>query len=324
VVEQAPAIPVPVGYAPATATGGVAPVSVTCTHPSGTSFNLGKTDVVCSAADSAPVTTRASCSFSVTVSQSFQVGATKFLAFGDSITKGEVEYNLAGRRILAVEPDKAYPTVLQRLLSQRYPQQQISVANEGVPGMPAACQPLSDFCGVDYLSEAIRETEPQVLLLLQGVIDISQKEEAGIGPMVDALRDMVREAKARGVSHVFLSTLLPLKPSAGPDRRDQALEFVVPANDEIRHLAATQDVYLVDAYSVFVGNEATYLGADGLHPTHAGYEALAGAFFSQIQARLETVVSTPTGVQRLLRVSASDRPHVEVGFQRPRPSIRFR
>lgn len=326
VVEQAATIPIQVGYPPATATGGVAPVTVTCTHPSGTAFNLGKTDVVCNAADSAPATNRASCSFSVTVSQSFHVGVTKFLAFGDSITKGEVEYNLAsGRRILAIEPDKAYPTVLGRLLTARYPQQQVQVDNYAQSGMPATCPLNSDFCGVALVSDAIRRTEPQALLLLQGVIDLSGGGDLdAIDPMVDGLKSMIRDARARAVPHVFLSTLLPQKEATSFPKRNVAMDLIASANDEIRYLAATENVYLVDAYSVFVGNEATYIGADGLHPTHAGYEALAGAFFSQIQARLETVVSTPAGLQRMLRVSAPNGPHVEIGFQGPRPSIRVR
>src|SRR5262245_8274023 len=74
--------------------------------------------------------------------------ATKFVAFGDSITEGFVQrcpgsepsglsplrigfFQLQGR---AQPSPTAYPAKLQALLEERYPSQMISVVNEGLAG----------------------------------------------------------------------------------------------------------------------------------------------------------------------------------------------
>jgi hypothetical protein len=94
-----------VTYGSATVTGGTAPVTVSCTPASGSTFNLGFTDVACTATDA--VRRSASCSFAVTVAlPSPRLGVTTILAFGDSITEGEVliagEFSI---RPKFVEPD---------------------------------------------------------------------------------------------------------------------------------------------------------------------------------------------------------------------------
>ena len=47
---------------------------------------------------------------------------------------------------------------------------------------------------------------------------------------------------------------------------------------------------LVDPYPAFIGREAEYVAADGLHLSRAGYQALADAFIAAIK---NTVTSTP-------------------------------
>ena len=256
----------------------------------------------------------------MTVKQSFNVGATKFLAFGDSITDGEVEYNDGVTSLLVVEKDKAYPTVLRDLLIARYAQQSIIVTNAGFSGEPAGCPALSSFCGANRISDVLDQAQPQVLLLLQGVVDLAGGGLAATNQMIDGLKFMIRDAKRRGVSHVLLGTLLPEKAGS----RAYAIDYIVPANDEIRHLAAQENVTLVDVYAGMVGKEATLIGKDGLHPTPEGYQALAAIFFDAIKAKLETVVTSPAGTSRLLRTSGSGGANVEVGPQFLRPSIRVR
>lgn len=70
-------------------------------------FNAGATRVVCTATDSKNIT--ASCSFNVMVTIPPKIGATAFVAFGDSITAGEVrsEGSSAGLHTLKVDPIKA-------------------------------------------------------------------------------------------------------------------------------------------------------------------------------------------------------------------------
>lgn len=313
-------VPAVVSFAPPTSTGGVQPVSVSCSATSGSSFGAGSTDVTCTAADSAVPQARVSCAFSVTVTQTFEVGATRFLAFGDSITEGEVEYNDGVSSILAIELDKAYPTVLGTLLAQRYPQQDLRVFNAGHRGEPAACGTGATFCGTNRISGVLEDNRPHALLVQQGVVDLSGGlGEAAIPPLLDALKFMIRDARRRGVQHVFVGTLLPQKRG----QRDWAIDLIVPANHEIRRLVANEDAYLVDLHAGMVGREATLIGKDGLHPTPEGYQVVAGIFFEAIRTRLETVVTTPEGPQRRL-VASTAGADVEVGPQFRRPSIRVR
>src|SRR5262249_21947406 len=102
----------------------------------------------------------------------------------------------------------------------------------------------------------------------------------------------IRHAKSAGVQQVFLSTLTPAFAFAGN---------MVPAmNDQIRALAASEGVVLVDSYSAFGGQSTTLIGVDGLHPTTQGYQVLAQTFFAQVQARCETKAGS-AGVPRVRR-----------------------
>ena len=125
-------------------TGGQGSVSVSCSPSSGETFPIGTTAVNCTATDSLNRT--ASCEFPITVSKLAQLSKTRFLAFGDSITAGEVTFPVGSSRIGAtaitkqvVVPSAAYPTVLAKTLQGRYSSQAdaITVANYGVGGEKA-------------------------------------------------------------------------------------------------------------------------------------------------------------------------------------------
>ena len=278
--------------APAT-TGGVDPVSVSCTHASGSAFPVGTTEVACTARDAQQ--RAASCGFTVTVNRPPQLTATSFLAFGDSLTEGKSGScirTLSGLRMparldLAFHPKlnnvpagAEYPAVLGRLLSERYLAQSPVVVNEGIGGELA-----SDSDAVLRLIGRVNVHRPQVLLLFEGVNDLNvAASTAGIPPLVGGLRTMMREARARGVAHVFLATLLPQR--VGSCRAFHP-ELIVPANEAIRGLASNENAVLVDLHAAFAGQLDILLGEDGLHPTAAGYEAIARTFFAAIRERLE-------------------------------------
>ena len=107
----------------------------------------------------------------------------------------------------------------------------------------------------------------------------------------------VSDAKRRGVPHVFISTLMPLKDG----RLGGAKELVIPANDEIRFLAGQEGAYLVDAYAAMIPQVTTLIGGDGLHPTAEGYRVLAQTFFDEIKRRLETPATPPPLLLRMRR-----------------------
>src|SRR5215213_757195 len=127
------------------ATDGQGTVNVTCDPSPGATFPIGTTTVSCTATDTLNRT--ATCSFAVNVSKLPTLSKTKFLAFGDSITAGEVTFPVFSSVIGAtaiskqvVVPSAAYPTVLLNTLRGRYASQASSfeVFNYGFGGEKVA------------------------------------------------------------------------------------------------------------------------------------------------------------------------------------------
>ncbi|HVT47867.1 MAG TPA: GDSL-type esterase/lipase family protein [Vicinamibacterales bacterium] len=285
-LTNAPTMPVNF-QAPAT-TGGQAPVTVVCNPASGTSFTLGQTPVSCTATDAAG--TVASCGFAVTVTPVPMLSLTSFMAFGDSLTEGEVEPQQHGWRPFVTDPEHGYPAVLLQLLQQRYKAQTISLANEGRGG-----EHVAD--GYIRLQGVLDANTPQVLLLFEGINDLNDtRDHDEIPQIVDTLRDDIREAIAHGVETVFVSTLTPQRePTPGASNRQPVDDQLIrDANDEIRDMAAREGAIVVDGYAAIDVDVATLVGADGLHLTVAGYQALANAFFTVIQQNLELPAAPPS------------------------------
>jgi lysophospholipase L1-like esterase len=268
--ESPDGAPVAVQFPPPSVSGGSPPLTTTCSPAAGSSFSTGETTVTCTAQDSAGHT--ATCTVPVTVTRTPTLPSTRFLAFGDSITAGEISFNAT---MLLVDPSQSYPTDLAGLLRARYTTQDINVVNDGVSGETAVQ-------GNSRISGAIVRNNAQVLLLLEGVNDLQQQGEDGINEVIEALKFDIRDGVRRGCT-VFISTLLPEKDGF----RASAKELISPTNDKIRDLAAREGVVLVDSWQVFAGKEATLIGQDGLHPTVEGYQVLAQAFFDSIQRHLE-------------------------------------
>ncbi len=271
---QVVAAPTLVAYPSPNATGGTAPVKISCSPTSGSSFPVGSTAVSCTAID-ADIRT-GSCSFTVTVT----IGApppritwTKYLAFGDSVTEGKpgpARYDGEDQF-----PD-AYAAVLYKLMTLRYTAQTIDVTDRGVGGERVQG-------GVARLPGELNAAAPQVLLLQEGVNDLILG--GSIASVIDGLRTMIHEAKSRGIV-VFLGTLLPMR--LGGSRAGFVAPLLIdPANKEIRGLASSEGVILVDLYQAFGGSPDPWIDADGLHPTVEGYKVMGQTFFLAISSRYE-------------------------------------
>ena len=261
-----------VSYPPPAVAGGQPPVSISCTPASGSSFPSGKSTATCTATDSLQRT--AQCSFAVTVDVVPQLRFTRFVAFGDSITEGKLA--------TGEPPMTPYPTGLRQMLAARYATQEFTVVNAGLGAETTGG-------GVGRLPSVLNANNPQVLLLFEGVNDLAGGNASAIGPMISSLGNMIGQARGRGVVPM-LATLLP---EIFGGQRAGAAALIVPANDQIRVLAGAQGVALVDLYNVFRGSESTLIGQDGLHPTEAGYQAIAQTFFTEIRNRYEGA-PTPT------------------------------
>ncbi len=80
----------------------------------------------------------------------------------------------------------------------------------------------------------------------------------------------------------------PQRPGAS---RAFAPTLIAPTDDLIRALAVAEGAVLVDVYRDFNGQVDLLLGDDGLHPSAAGYQRMAGSFFTAISASLEVRAS---------------------------------
>ena len=250
----------------------------------------------CSASDDLGQTS--SCSFNVQVFPPPQLAVTRFLAFGDSLTAGEVSLPLFGPAL--VEPSKAYPFQLQGRLRQAYPAQLITVANAGVPG-EAATRAFSRF------ASQLAAVQPEVVLLMQGTIDLGEPIASAAAAAVE---EMVAEAQRRGVDPV-LATIPPIRPAFG---REEPASRVPGYNSIIRSIAAARAIPLVDVFAVVSqGNCATSLsisfpciGNDDLHLTAEGYELVADAFFDVIVANYDVPVSLPASTEQATSVRGTE------------------
>jgi lysophospholipase L1-like esterase len=281
-------LPMSVRYGSVTSAGGTTPVQISCTPPNDSTFPIGTTTVTCTATDAKNVT--ASCSFGVTVIAPAKISLTTFVAFGDSMTAGEItDPNAIGTRFTAriIVPSKSYPADLNQELSARYTSQNIQVTNAGKPG-----ESVQDPATLPRLDSYLSSNAYKVLLLMEGANDINSRDSKSIAPTVAGIDQMVRDAKSRGM-RVFLATLPPQNP-LGPLGTGAIL--VQPYNDQLRSLAAAENITLVDVFQAFGGDVTTLIGVDGLHPTTAGYQKIADTFFAAIKQALEL---PPTGTTTL-------------------------
>jgi lysophospholipase L1-like esterase len=267
------------------AQGGQAPVTVTCSPAPGSVFNLGDTEVTCTAADALSRT--AVCSFIVAVSQPPLLAATRFVAFGDSLTEGATS---PSPTILTLNLPDSYPVKLQLLLSARYTDQTIEVLNEGCPGEFVNQSSVNCPGGVQRLPGVLRNDTPQVLLLMHGANDLLQGEGAAISTIVSALKKMIILAQDRRV-RVYLATLPPQDPAGS---RGDGAPYVPELNRKIAALAADKNATLVDLFNGLGGSPVGVIGVDGLHPTPAGYQMIAQIWADAIQATLEQQPPPPT------------------------------
>jgi lysophospholipase L1-like esterase len=273
-----------VTFSPPTIAGGAQPVTSGCFPASGSAFPLGATSLLCTATDAKQRT--AQCRFSVTVTQPPppvpRISVTRFMTFGDSITEGLFPFFIQN-------PPGSYPFLLETMLRARYTSQTstIVVLDEGYGGEKVA-DGLARFGNTINLDAPVG-----AVLLLEGVNDLNAASvigpaSAAIPAVVDGLKAMVREARGRGIP-VFVATLLPQRPG-GP--KAGSASAIVPANDQIRGMAAEQGAILVDLYQALGGVADPWIGPDGLHPSKAGLEKITQTFFDAIKARFETIPSS--------------------------------
>jgi lysophospholipase L1-like esterase len=211
---------------------------------------------------------------------------TRFLAFGDSITAGEVTVPISAGTMgdapvwgpLRIVPEASYPTQLLTLLRGRYVSQtaSIQVTNAGKSGEGA-------LEGAQRLPGVMTSVNPNVVLLLEGYNDLGVYGSRGINLGIAGMDSMAREARNRG-ARVFIASLTPSRPGGV---NTLPPNWLVEYNNRLRTLAFSEGAVYVNLYGALLPSLTTYIGVDGLHPTEAGYRRMAEEFLIAIRAALE-------------------------------------
>lgn len=288
-------------FTTATATGGTDPVTVSCSPSSGTAFSIGTTTVGCTATDKLHAT--ATCSFGVSVLASPTLRVKTILAFGDSLTAGEVPDNCEFVCRENTYPSESYPAVLAGMLNGRYVAQGATLltaytlsspdttdcgtdppppTTSGIVVINAGCNGLhaSGNGAVQLLNNAINTYHPDLVLLLLGVNDGASAASA------QAVQSLAASIIGRGVP-VLVGTL-------PPEVEGEQSHGIVPAaaitafNSQLQSLIPSTGAGLIDLYNDLATDEADWISRyDGLHLTAAGYTEMARVWFPAIQSRFE-------------------------------------
>ncbi len=231
--------PVAVLYPAPVAMGGSAPVAVTCAPPSGSTFPIGSTQVACVATDARGAS--ALCAFSIVVTGPPRLAATRFLSFGDSLTLGTT--SVPSIRFLSEVPD-SYPFKLQRLLTQRYTAQTVTVLNDGIGGEMASSPTLHSPGGDVRLPQSVDTHRPEVVLLMEGTNDLQvlnpDRRPRG------ARRHGAQRARAR---RARVSRDDSAAEAGLSDTNPTSMALVPGFNDQIRALATREGATLVEVYN---------------------------------------------------------------------------
>jgi lysophospholipase L1-like esterase len=210
------------------------------------------------------------------------LGITRILAFGDSMTEGTTSATYTPFTLTPGIP-QSYPFKLQALLTARYTAQTITVANAGKAGEKATETNPSTR---DRFDHALAEAQPQLVILTEGANDINNLPDGvtNISPIVGAMEDMVRDAQGRG-AQVIVATLPQQRPGS-PNTPHYTL--VPKYNNELKQMAAKKGATLIDINAML---PLSLIGVDGLHPTEAAYDMIAGIYFDAIKGRFEVVTA---------------------------------
>jgi lysophospholipase L1-like esterase len=187
-------------------------------------------------------------------------GKVVILAFGDSITRGVGDGPQPGD---TPPGTGGYPPRLQQLLG-------VTVINDGHSG-----ERTTD--GLPRLQRDVNDIHPDYAILLEGTNDLLVGDDPRRA--VDGMHSMIEAVGAAGAIPI-LGTVPPLCCNVESSHPQSA---TIAYDNDLRALAASSGVDLIDFYSAFTGGrEAAYdpgrgliHSPEGVHPTATGYDVMA-------------------------------------------------
>lgn len=200
---------------------------------------------------------------------------TKILCFGDSLTYGVTQQTpgLPSGAQTELAPVEGYVNKLWRRLEQEY--------GTGFELVNAGLGAENTTEGVDRLRYEMAQHNPDLVLLLEGVVDVNNS--APRFPVVRENLAFMMELAHRQGRVVIIGTYPRLNTDGF---RTNGAENIPRLNDVIRQEANKQGVAIADHEMAVLG-DLTGQGPDGLHPNNQGYEVMAQTWFETIVALVE-------------------------------------
>jgi len=203
--------------------------------------------------------------------------ASAIVAFGDSITDGARS---------TPDADRSWPSRLARRLAANRETAHIAVLNQGIGGNRV----LRDNTGVNALArfdeDVLSPAGVKWLIVLEGINDIGQGARANALPenavtaaeLIAAHRQMIERAHLRGIK-VMGATLTPYGGAGYSSEKGESIRDAV--NTWIRTSGAFDAVVDFEAATRDPKNPKQFRpefdSGDHLHPSDAGYQAMADA-----------------------------------------------
>ncbi|HEY6546304.1 MAG TPA: SGNH/GDSL hydrolase family protein, partial [Vicinamibacteria bacterium] len=183
-----------------------------------------------------------------------------YMAFGDSITRGEGSSDGTGYR------NRLDLKLIAHLGSA-------DTRNEGADG-------TQTDEGADRVGRALGRQRPAYTLIMYGTNDWNTLPCQTAPPCdtIDEMTDLIGTVKDFG-SLPVLSTIIPVNPTLQPAERN---DWVRAQNGFLKDLARAERIPLADPATLFFARSLPSLFADAVHPNDAGYELIAQAYFTAI------------------------------------------
>lgn len=193
--------------------------------------------------------------------ESFKMDINSFIAFGDSITYGMVDYNPEA---------EGYVPRLERLLREAY-SEKLKVLNRGVPGE-------TTLAGLSRIEGVIKQDPSLYILIMEGTNDVWHYPAWFTALNLEEMIKISLSFKMKPL----LANIIPKAFWA---------EFLNPRieeiNEYITQIAQKYKIPLVDQYNAFIsypeekgGWRALYSGHN--HPNEIGYQLMAEVWFDSI------------------------------------------
>ena len=225
-------------------------------------------------------------------------GAAAIVVLGDSITDG-----------YGVQPntDTRWPDFLARRLQADPRTRHLAVLNHGIGGNRMLLDGLGPNALARFERDVLAQPGVRYLILLEGVNDLGtltrdapatpEAHRALVEGIIGAYRQMVERARARGIRAIG-ATILPYgaseyyHPNALNEADRQAINAWIRAPG---HFDALIDFdAMIRDPAAPTRMRADLDSGDGLHPSIAGYEAMAEAVpLSTVRGRLRQVRPSP-------------------------------